>query len=183
LANVIIGNALNNSLFGDAGNDTLDGGAGNDRLDGGPGFDTLRGGIGNDTYVLGNDVNAVVDAGGTADLATTTITRSLLASGLTTIERLTLLSGNINGTGNKLNNVIVGSTGANTLKGGLGNDTLSGGLGNDRLYGEAGKDTMTGGGGRDVFAFTTALNKTTNVDRMADSATGTTPSGWRTRSS
>jgi serralysin len=147
---VITGNALNNTL------------------DGGAGFDTLIGGLGNDTYVLGSDANAVVDAGGAADLATTTITRSLLTSGLSTVEQLTLLSGNINGTGNKLANVITGSTGANILKGGLGNDTLAGGSGNDRLYGEAGKDTLTGGAGRDIFAFTTALSAHTNVDKITD---------------
>lgn len=58
------GGGGNDTLRGGAGNDTLDGGAGNDLLDGGPGVDTLRGGLGNDTYVLGNDANLVVDAGG-----------------------------------------------------------------------------------------------------------------------
>jgi Ca2+-binding RTX toxin-like protein len=158
----------NDILRGGLGNDTLDGGAGNDLLDGGAGFDTLRGGAGNDTYALGNDANVVADTAGTADLATTTVTRSLLAPGLTTIERLVLISGNINGTGNRLNNTITGSTGANTLKGGLGNDTILGGAGNDKLYGEAGRDTMRGGAGKDTFAFTVALNKTTNVDRITD---------------
>jgi serralysin len=92
----------------------------------------------------------------------------LLTSGLTTIEQLTLLSGNISGTGNRLANVITGSAGANTLKGDLGNDVLTGGLGSDKLYGEAGKDTLTGGTGRDVFIFTAALNPHTNVDHITD---------------
>jgi serralysin len=167
LANTITGTSGNNRLFGGDGTDTLNGGNGNDFLDGGAGFDTLRGGAGNDTYALGNDNNAVVDAGGN-DLATTTITRSMLGGGLSTVERLTLLSGNISATGNGLANVIIGSAGANILRGGLGNDRLSGGLGNDKLYGEAGKDTLTGGQGRDVFAFTTALGSHTNVDRITD---------------
>jgi Ca2+-binding RTX toxin-like protein len=153
---VLDGGDGNDFLRGDAGNDTLDGGAGNDRLDGGAGFDTLRGGTGNDTYVLGNDANAVMDAGGTADLVTTTITRSLLAPGLTTIERLVLLAGNINGTGNNLANVIIGSIGNNVLRGGVGNDTLLGGKGNDMLYGETGVDRLTGGAGKDVFVFNVA---------------------------
>jgi hypothetical protein len=152
-ADSIVGNVSNNVLLGNGGNDTLDGGAGNDRLDGGPGFDTLRGGTGNDTYVLGNDANSVVDSGGTADLVTTTTTRSLLRPGLTTIERLTLVSGNINGTGNNLANIITGSTGNNVIWGGRGNDTLSGGAGNDTLYGEAGIDRLTGGAGKDNFVF------------------------------
>jgi Ca2+-binding RTX toxin-like protein len=140
---------------------TLNGGAGNDTLIGGPGFDTLRGGAGNDTYVLGNDANAVLDTGGTADLATTTITRSLLAPGFATIERLMLLSGNISGTGNNLNNIIIGSAGANTLKGGFGNDTLSGGNGNDTLLGETGNDTLLGGAGNDT------LYGAIGIDRLA----------------
>jgi Ca2+-binding RTX toxin-like protein len=156
LANSITGNGFNNALLGNGGNDTLDGGGGNDRLDGGPGFDTLRGGSGNDTYVLGNDANLVVDSGGAADLATTTSTRSMLLGGLATIERLTLLSGNISASGNRLNNTIIGSAGANTIKGYIGNDTLSGGGGNDTLYGEAGIDRLTGGAGKDNFVFNVA---------------------------
>jgi Ca2+-binding RTX toxin-like protein len=158
---IVNGGDANDSLFGDDGSDTLNGGAGNDTLIGGPGFDTLRGGTGNDTYVLGNDANAVLDTGGTADLATTTITRSLLAPGLTTIERLTLLSGNISGIGNNLANTIVGSAGANTLKGGFGNDTLSGGNGNDTLHGETGNDTLLGGAGNDT------LYGAIGIDRLA----------------
>jgi Ca2+-binding RTX toxin-like protein len=156
LANVITGNAFNNALLGNGGNDTLVGGAGNDSLNGGAGFDRLVGGTGNDTYVLGNDANTVVDAGGTADLATTTSTRSMLLGGLATIERLTLLSGNINGTGNTLANIIAGSTGANIIKGGRSNDTLSGGRGNDALFGEIGVDRLTGGAGKDNFVFNVA---------------------------
>jgi Ca2+-binding RTX toxin-like protein len=146
----------NDKLFGSNGNDTLDGGAGNDTLNGGAGFDTLRGGTGNDTYVLGNDANTVVDAGGTADLATTTSTRSMLLGGLPTVERLTLFSGNINGTGNNLANIITGSTGNNIIRGGRGNDTLSGGSGNDTLSGEIGVDRLTGGAGKDNFVFNVA---------------------------
>ena len=52
------------------------------------------------------------------------------------VENLTLLgSGNINGTGNALNNVLTGNAGANSLNGGAGNDTLNGGAGNDTLTG------------------------------------------------
>ena len=165
LNNVIIGSAGANTINGGLGNDTLSGGAGadklygdagNDALDGGAGFDELRGGLGNDTYVLGNDANLVVDAGGTADLATTTSTRSMTSSGLTTIERLTLVSGNINGTGNNLANIITGSTGNNILRGGRGNDTLSAGTGSDTLYGEIGVDRLTGGAGKDAFVFNVA---------------------------
>jgi Ca2+-binding RTX toxin-like protein len=156
LANVITGNAFSNVLIGNGGNDTLNGDAGDDTLNGGPGVDRLVGGPGNDTYVLGNDPNVVVDSGGAADLATTTANRSMLVGGLSTVERLTLVSGNINGTGNNLANIITGSTGANIIKGGRGNDRLSGGAGNDTLYGEIGVDRLTGGPGKDNFVFNVA---------------------------
>ena len=46
----------------------------------------------------------------------------------TNVENLTLTgTGNINGTGNTLNNTLTGNTGDNVLNGGAGNDTLTGG--------------------------------------------------------
>ena len=46
--------------------------------------------------------------------------------------------GNLNGTGNALNNMILGTDGDNVLKGMDGNDTLIGGKGIDSLIGGAG---------------------------------------------
>ena len=48
----------------------------------------------------------------------------------------------INGTGNTLDNVLIGNSGVNTLTGSGGNDTLDGG---------AGADTLTGGTGNDTY--------------------------------
>ena len=71
----------------------------------------------------------------------------------------------MHGTGNTLDNYIVGNRGNNTLSGGLGNDTLEGGAGNDNLqggdgddtlYGQDGTDTLTGGDGADTFVFEAA---------------------------
>src|SRR5262249_56007261 len=45
------------------------------------------------------------------------------------------------GTGNALDNVMTGGTGADTLNGLAGNDTLSGNVGNDTLNGGDGNDT------------------------------------------
>jgi Ca2+-binding RTX toxin-like protein len=77
------------------------------------------------------------------------------------VENLTLTgTGNINGTGNALGNVINGNSGNNVLSGldgddtinGLaGNDTLSGGNGNDTLDGGTGADNMNGGLGNDLY--------------------------------
>jgi Ca2+-binding RTX toxin-like protein len=65
------------------------------------------------------------------------------------------------GTGNGLDNLIIGSAGNDTLNGGGGADTLVGGLGRDVLIGGAGADTFvlrsvaetgTTGATRDVIA-------------------------------
>jgi Ca2+-binding RTX toxin-like protein len=62
--------------------------------------------------------------------------------GFPNVENLTLTgTDNINGTGNKNNNVLTGNTGRNTLNGLEGNDTLIGGGGADTLLGGAGNDT------------------------------------------
>jgi Ca2+-binding RTX toxin-like protein len=128
-----------------------------DVLAGGGGADVLVGQGGNDTYVLEafTGMSIVEGAGeGTADLITSTITRSLAP--FANVENLTLL-GSGNGTGNALDNIITGSNTANILDGGAQNDTLFGGVGNDILIGGLGRDTMTGGSGSDTFKFT---NKT-----------------------
>ena len=60
------------------------------------------------------------------------------------IENLTLTgTGNINGTGNTLANVITGNTGNNSLTGGDGNDTLDGGNGTDTLAGGNDNDSLS----------------------------------------
>jgi Ca2+-binding RTX toxin-like protein len=65
-------------------------------------------------------------------------------------------AGNVSGTGNELDNYIVGGSGDDTLIGNDGNDTLVGGAGNDTLTGGAGADYFIGGAGNDVFRFTAA---------------------------
>ena len=145
LNNVITGNAAANTLNGGAGNDTLVGGLGNDKLVGGLGNDTLVGGggtdtmiggHGNDTYVVDNGHDTVDERGGSGiDLVLSSATFNFASSAFGSVENLTLTgSGAIHGTGNALNNVIIGNAAANTLNGGAGNDTLVGGLGNDHSW-------------------------------------------------
>ena len=58
---------------------------------------------------------------------------------------------NIFGTGNSLDNGVIGNKGNNVLKGLAGNDILSGNAGNDTLKGGSGNDILRGGNGKDVL--------------------------------
>lgn len=146
----ILGLAVDDNLIGGNGNDNLQGGDGNDSFDGGAGKDFLIGGTGNDTYNVtgGGDTIREAISGGT-DTVLSSISFTLPAS----VENLRLseLSGEINGTGNNLNNTITGNNLKNTLIGAGGNDTLSGENGDDTLQGGDGNDTLNGGAGSDRF--------------------------------
>ena len=134
LVNILIGNGGNNTLSGMDGNDVMHGYGGNDTMDGGSGADRMYGGAGNDTYIVDNAADGVseqstngVDDGG-IDLVNASVSYAL--SGF--VENLTLTgTGNINGAGNDIANVIVGNSGSNILTGGAGDDTLTGGAGSD----------------------------------------------------
>ncbi|WP_156481709.1 choice-of-anchor I family protein [Anabaena sp. 4-3] len=145
-------------LYGNEGNDTLDGGDGNDNLDGGTGNDLLIGGTGNDIYTVDSFGDTVVENDGEGTDKVNSFIDYTLGDYL---ENLTLL-GNaaINGTGNSLNNHIIGNNRDNTLygldgddwlMGKGGNDTLYGGIGNDRLDGGKGDDSLVGGAGNDIY--------------------------------
>ena len=146
LDNEITGNDGNNHLFGALGNDTLDGGKGNDVLDGGADgqTDVLIGGDGNDTYIIGDTADMVVEANSTGiDLVQSSVSYSLAAIGkvIGDVENLTLTgTGDISGTGNRLDNHITGNSGNNHLSGGDGNDVLDGGTGMDAMAGGRGAD-------------------------------------------
>ncbi len=149
LDNVIVGNDTANILSGLDGNDTLIANAGNDLLDGGLGADTMLGGAGDDTYIVDNIGDLVVeDLGAGTDQVFSSISYTLTDN----IENLTLTgTADINGTGNVLDNIIIGNSGNNTLSGLDGNDTLIGEAGSDLLDGGLGADTMLGGVGDDTY--------------------------------
>ncbi|MBS1191827.1 MAG: hypothetical protein H6R10_3619 [Rhodocyclaceae bacterium] len=134
------GNELDNVLTGNSGSNTLVGLSGNDTLDGGEGADTLIGGTGNDIYVVDSTADAVVEnAGEGIDTVRSAITYTLGGN----VENLVLTGGAINGTGNELDNVLTGSSGANVLDGGAGADTMAGGYGNDTYILDDARDTVT----------------------------------------
>ncbi|MCC2972635.1 VCBS domain-containing protein [Massilia sp. IC2-476] len=139
LDNEITGNEAANVLAGGAGKDSIVAGGGNDSIDGGLGADTMSGGSGNDSYVVDDAADAVLEnAGEGVDTVQAGVSHRLAAS----VENLTLTgSGAISGSGNELDNVIIGNAGSNQLDGGAGNDTLQGGAGSDLLLGGTGDDT------------------------------------------
>ncbi|MBH0204201.1 MAG: calcium-binding protein, partial [Nitrospira sp.] len=173
------------TFFGGAGNDTitisgpngdtLNGGAGNDLLDGGAGNDILIGGLGNDTFVVQNDGDSVVESPNAGiDLVQSTVNFTLGPN----VENLMLTgSADVNGTGNVLNNILSGNSGANQLAGLAGNDVLSGGAGDDDVQGGDGNDVfligdagehggseaLAGGIGADVLRFTSTTDDQTLV--------------------
>jgi Ca2+-binding RTX toxin-like protein len=161
------GNGLDNTITGNSGNNTLDGAGGND---------TLIGGAGDDIYVLNVAGDLITEAvnGGT-DLALSAVTMTALDAN---VENLSLTgTGNINGTGNLLDNVLTGNAGNNTLTGGVGNDTLDGGGGSDTLVGGADDDTYiitasgdtiaeAAAGGSDTVKASISLTLAANVEDL-----------------
>ncbi|MBD2268320.1 calcium-binding protein [Anabaena sp. FACHB-1391] len=123
------GNELNNVITGNAGNNTIFGGAGND---------ALIGGTGDDIYIIDSTTDIITE---NANEGTDTIQSSVTLTLATNVENLTLTGTTaINGTGNELNNVIMGNSANNTLNAAAGNDTLDGGAGTDALIGGTGND-------------------------------------------
>jgi len=71
--------------------------------------------------------------------------------------------------GHGLNQLIVGSTGADNLVGTAGNDVILGNGGNDTITGGHGADTLTGGSGNVTFAYTgTADSTSAAADTITD---------------
>lgn len=133
------GNALTNWIHGNAGDNVLDGGAG---------WDRLAGGQGNDTYYVDIDT---VDENANEGIDTVYAANSFTLDA--NLENLYLTgSGAFNGTGNGLDNILTGGSGANVLTGGAGNDTLDGGLGTDTLNGGVGDDTYVVDNASDAVA-------------------------------
>lgn len=129
-ADTLEGGGGRDLLLGLGGNDLLEGKGGSDILDGGAGADTLIGGAGNDRYVVDDAGDVVTEA---AHEGVDTVFTSLASHALgANVENLVHVgAAAFTGTGNALDNLIVGGAGNDTLDGGAGQDTLIGGWGDD----------------------------------------------------
>lgn len=118
----------------------------------------VAGGDGNDVFVIGKRqvYIAEYDQGGNDTIKTA---KSYVLGDLDSneIEKLQAMgSGNVDLTGNQLNNTLLGNTGKNVLTGNLGDDFLIGGKGADSLHGGVGDDRFsffTGDGKDTIFEF------------------------------
>ena len=117
---------------------------------GNSGVNVLSGGGGNDIYDLSAGDSVLENAGEGLDKELSS-TVSFVLFGNVELGELQGL-GNLNLTGNELDNTLRGNGSKNALSGGAGADLLIGVQGNDRLYGGAASDTLNGGIGRDVMA-------------------------------
>ena len=165
--NSFTGNESNDLLVGGAGDDTLTGEAGDDLLIGGVGSDTMAGGTGNDTYSVDNAGDTVVEA---VDEGLDSVESRIDYTLTDNVENLTLAgTGSTGGTGNELDNTIIGNSSHNSLYGMAGNDTLNGGAGNDILDGGTGADIMAGNSGDDTYVVESTDDQVTeNVDEGTD---------------
>lgn len=104
----------------------------------------MVGGAGNDVYVVDDAGDTTIEAipeDGT-DRVEAAISYVLGAH----FEQLVLTGdGNLIGTGNELDNLLLGNAGDNRLDGGVGADQLFGGAGNDALVGWSGADRLGSG--------------------------------------
>jgi Ca2+-binding RTX toxin-like protein len=101
-------------------------------------------GTGNDTYTVTNRSDVIYEASNAGiDTVQTSVTYTLGSN----IENLNLTgTASINGSGNELNNIIIGNAAGNVLDGGAGNNTIYGGFGDDVIMSGAGYSNFYDGG-------------------------------------
>lgn len=134
-----LGTHLENLILTGSANIDGTGNGNNNVLSGNTGLNLLSGGQGNDIYYVGAG-DSIVEA----DNEGTDVVHASAHWTLDVhLEHLTLIgSAHLNGTGNALDNIIIGNNGNNLLNGGGGRDTLKGGLGNDSYIIDSTTDTL-----------------------------------------
>ena len=128
---------------------------------------SASGTTGNDTYHINSTSNAISEA---ANAGSDTVVSSISYTLGANIENLTLAAGagNINGTGNSLDNVITGNEGNNVIDGGAGADTMAGGLGNDTYHVDNAGDVVTeaANAGTDTVVSSISYTLGANVENL-----------------
>nr|WP_241250146.1 calcium-binding protein [Acinetobacter baumannii] len=127
----------------------------------------MYGGKGDDIFVIDSSTDIVNE---NANEGIDTVQSSITYSLGNNVENLTLTGTTaINGTGNALNNTLLGNSAINTLTGGAGDDYLDGGAGNDKLLGGLGNDVYV------VDSTTDTITENTNegIDTVRSSVTYT----------
>ena len=134
------------SVLGDGFDTVVEAGAGNDVLTGGAGRNVLVGGTGHDIYIIKDlDDEVRENAGEGTDTVWASVNYVLSSN----VEVLRLTGDARVGTGNELDNRLVGTAFGDTLSGLAGNDRLQGGAGDDTLFGGIGHDELLGDDGSD----------------------------------
>jgi Ca2+-binding RTX toxin-like protein len=147
----------------------LKGFGGDDWLDGGDEADAMWGGTGNDHYVVDDAADVVTEfADEGIDTVNVRINYYTLGDH---VENLVLVAGTggLTGTGNHLDNAIMGNEYSNGLNGSGGVDTLKGLGGDDIIDGGTGADIMLGGEGWDIYIVDDAGDVVTEaIDEVFD---------------
>ena len=140
--------AKNDVLYGGNGNDFYFGGGGGDVIGMGAGNDWVEGGAAADTIFGGDDTDTLAYTGSSA--AVTIYLSSNYAAGGDAQGDIVGNFESVAGS-NAGNDLLVGSSAANTLMGQAGADWLYGLDGRDFLIGGMGSDILVGGAGSDYY--------------------------------
>ena len=151
---LLIGNALNETVEGLAGADIIESGAGSDTVRGGAGEDTILAGDGDDLIDGGDDADSIE---GGAGFDTVTFEGSNVAVRVDLAARIgqggfaqgDLITGVEGLIGTDWNDTLQGGLADNRIEGRAGRDLIEGRDGDDTLLGETGNDTLVGGAGAD----------------------------------
>lgn len=130
----------------------LVGGDGDDRMKGTTGGERMIGGRGDDTYVFNHPGDRIVELEGEGHDTVLAARSVSLRFHSQFIEDLVMTgAGDIDGTGNGLDNLLIGNRGDNRLDGAWGDDVLRGCGGDDVLVDAVGLNRLIGGPGNDTY--------------------------------